>query len=53
MPTPDRPDFGLNIKFDPMACYTLFYRSLEMPMSFLAAIFTFRPPYIIQANNSY
>ena len=46
---PDRPEFGLNIKFDPIASNILFYRSLDMPMSFLAAIFTFGPPYITQA----
>ena len=50
---PDRPNFGLNIKFDQISCYILFHRFLDMPMSFLAAIFTFRPPYIIQAENSY
>ena len=40
---------GLIIKFDPIASNILFYRSLDMPMSFLAAIFTFGPPYITQA----
>ena len=40
---------GLIIKFDPIASNIFFYRSLDMPRSFLAAIFTFRPPNIIQA----
>ena len=45
---PNRPEFGLNIKFDSTyMCYIFFHRFLDVPMSFLAAIFTFRPPYII------
>ena len=41
---PDRPDFGLNIKFDPITCYILFHRFLDMLISILAAIFAFGPP---------
>ena len=50
---PDRPDFGLNIKFDPITCYVLFHRFLDMLMSFLEVIFAFGPPYTIQAKNVY
>ena len=49
---PEWPNFDLNKKFDQISCYILFQRFLDMLMSFLAAIFTFRPPYIIQAKNA-
>ena len=47
---PDRPNFGLNIKFDQISHsnYILYPRFLDMQMSFLAAIFTLRLPYIIR-----
>ena len=44
---PDRSEFGLNIKFDPITCYILFHRFLDMLISILAAIFAFEPQYII------
>ena len=48
---PNRPDFGLNIKFDCISCYILFQRFSGMLMSFVAVIFMFRPQYTIQALN--
>ena len=48
---PDRPDFGLNIKFEQISCYILFHRFLGILIPFLAFIFMFRPPYTIQALN--
>ena len=38
---PERPYFGLNIKFDQIS----FHRFIDMPISFLAPIFKFRPPH--------
>ena len=44
---PARPNFGLNIKFAQMSYNISFNRFSDMQMSFLAPIFTFRPPYIV------
>ena len=46
---PDRPDFSLNIKFDPITFYIMFHRFLDMLISILVAIFAFGSPYTNQA----